>query len=314
MRRFLYIFILGCLTYSCDDGDVFEVTLEFDQELELCIDTNTSTSRYLLYDTKTDPDESLTLLFPTSGNANVFNPPSQDYETVLAINSSSTFFSYRTYIGNPAAIICQINPLPGTTILNDYYAAPGAEAVLISSFVDDDNDGILSEYEGRGEPDENGDFPDAIDTDGDGIPNYLDQDDDNDNILTINENADPDGDGNPIDAINTDFNAEMTAGTAILPNYLDNDDDGDGILTINEDENSNSQLNDDFDEDDAEPNLPRYLNPNASESYDAGEMNENEYTRTVTVSVMIINANLGIANIQNIDMGTYTLELDFPQN
>lgn len=306
MKRLLYILFLGCLIYSCDDGDVFEVTLEFDQELELCIDANDD--NYLLYDTKTNPNESLSLLFRIFNNDDIFNPPSQDFETILPINNQNSF-NYRTYNGDPADFICQIVPNPGITVTEDYAAAAGAEAIFVSSFVDDDNDGILSEFEGRGDPDEEGNFPDAIDSDGDEIPDYLDQDDDNDNILTINENADPDGDGNPLDALNTDFNTETT----LLPNYLDNDDDGDGTLTINEDENSNSQLTDDFDEAGASPNVPRYLNPDASESFAAGEMQANEYTRTVTVSVMILNANIGIANIQDIEMGTYTLELAFPE-
>lgn len=314
MRQLLYILFFGCLFNSCDDGDVFEVTLDFDQELELCTDLNSNPNRFLLYDTKTNPDESLTLLFPIAGNAIIFDPPSQDFETIIPINVNTTFFNYRTYSGNPNALICQVTPLPGTVILEDYYAAPGAEAVLISSFEDDDNDGIPSEFEGRGEAAEDGTYPDAIDTDGDGIPNYIDQDDDNDNVLTINENPDPDGDGNPVDALNTDFDAEMSAGSNILPNYLDNDDDGDGTPTINEDENSNGTLTDDFDEDSDLPNLARYLNPEASDSFAPGDSANKQYTRTVKVNVTITNANLGIANIQTIDMGTYTTSINLPLN
>lgn len=63
---------------------------------------------------------------------------------------------------------------------------------------DDDGDGVLTQYE---EKDENGN---PIDTDGDGDVNYLDNDDDGDTLLTINENADPNGDGNPDDAVDTD--------------------------------------------------------------------------------------------------------------
>ncbi|NRD21877.1 hypothetical protein HNV10_01405 [Winogradskyella litoriviva] len=65
---------------------------------------------------------------------------------------------------------------------------------------DDDGDGVLTQYEAvdaDGNP---------IDTDGDGDVDYLDDDDDGDTILTINENADPNGDGNPSDAVDTDGN------------------------------------------------------------------------------------------------------------
>jgi len=58
---------------------------------------------------------------------------------------------------------------------------------------DHDNDGILSINE---DLNNNGEVDDD-DTDGDGIPNYLDRDDDNDGVLTRNEDANKDG--NPAD-------------------------------------------------------------------------------------------------------------------
>ncbi|WP_439153302.1 DUF6252 family protein [Winogradskyella sp.] len=57
---------------------------------------------------------------------------------------------------------------------------------------DDDGDGLFSNFE-------------SGDTDGDGVEDYLDNDDDGDAILTINENADPNTDGNPADAVDTDM-------------------------------------------------------------------------------------------------------------
>ena len=66
---------------------------------------------------------------------------------------------------------------------------------------DDDNDGLLTIYE-----DVNKDGkPANDDTDADGKANYLDTDDDGDTVATKNENADPNGDGNPTDAIDTDL-------------------------------------------------------------------------------------------------------------
>lgn len=64
------------------------------------------------------------------------------------------------------------------------------------------------------------------DTDGDGIPDYLDDDDDNDGILTVDENPDPNGNHSPEDAWDLDGDG--------IPNYRDRDDDGDGIFTIDE--------------------------------------------------------------------------------
>ncbi|WP_298951621.1 gliding motility-associated C-terminal domain-containing protein [uncultured Nonlabens sp.] len=64
------------------------------------------------------------------------------------------------------------------------------------------------------------------DTDGDGIPNFLDRDDDNDGVSTINENYDGDNDPTNQDSDNDG-----------IPDYLDTDDDGDGIATVDEGSN-----------------------------------------------------------------------------
>ncbi|MGA0277554.1 MAG: gliding motility-associated C-terminal domain-containing protein, partial [Candidatus Kariarchaeum pelagius] len=58
--------------------------------------------------------------------------------------------------------------------------------------LDCDNDGVLNGAELR------------EDTDGDGLYNYEDDDDDGDGIKTRDENSDPNGDGNPFDAYDSD--------------------------------------------------------------------------------------------------------------
>jgi hypothetical protein len=72
---------------------------------------------------------------------------------------------------------------------------------------DDDNDGIPDDQD----PDSNGDgiLDSKQDQDGDGIPDYLDADDDGDGIADGDEKLDSDGDG--------------------IPDDEDSDDDNDGI-------------------------------------------------------------------------------------
>lgn len=142
---------------------------------------------------------------------------------------------------------------------------------------DDDNDGILSINE---DINQDGN-PENDDSDGDGVPNYLDYDDDDDTLATLSEDADLDGDvmnddtdadGVPNyldndddgDSLGTKFEDvngngdvldEDTDGDGIR-NYLDNDDDGDGVLTIDEDANGDGDVtNDDTDAD----GIPDYL-------------------------------------------------------
>jgi len=128
---------------------------------------------------------------------------------------------------------------------------------------DDDNDGILTINE---QPDDNGNHEpeDAVDSDGDGIPDYLDDtfdvddndddgivdaidiDDDNDGILDtdeyggLNPLADADGDQVPVylddddnDASVGDVNNQVEVAYDFdvdgIPNHFDLDSDGDGL-------------------------------------------------------------------------------------
>ena len=123
--------------------------------------------------------------------------------------------------------------------------------------LEDDNDGIPAELE---DINENGDLTDD-DTDGDGLPNYIDVDDDGDNVLTSVEidTDNADGDDNPL------TNPKDTDGDGI-PNHLDIDDDGDGVNSIDEENLSqdNNPANDFTD-----PAIADYLNPDVASTVPA---------------------------------------------
>ena len=76
---FRFLIIIALLT-SCDDGDIIEVQLDFDKNLDLCeietTDQNSNTiSKFIFYDTKTNPNQSLSLVIPNSpANQTMFNP------------------------------------------------------------------------------------------------------------------------------------------------------------------------------------------------------------------------------------------------
>jgi len=173
--------------------------------------------------------------------------------------------------------------------------------------IDSDNDGIPDNVEaqstggyippsgedlnGNGLDDayENGGSVGIIpqDTDGDGLPDYVDPDSDDDGVLDAIEAHDWDQDGVPevgligsdkdndgLDdgyegetAIDSDVNDEIDDPTSNLPdtdsdgeaNYRDLDDDGDGTPTAQEDLNGDGIFsNDDSDGD----GIPEYLDPN----------------------------------------------------
>jgi hypothetical protein len=125
--------------------------------------------------------------------------------------------------------------------------------VHLIGWTDSDNDGLSNDDEdlnGDGDPtndDSDGDgVPDYLepnnrDTDGDTIFDNLDPDDDGDGIPTADEDRDNDG-----DPTNDDYDSDGT------PDYLDPDDDGDGIPTATE------GITTDTDSD----HVPDYLEPN----------------------------------------------------
>lgn len=297
LRRFYLFFLLLVLT-ACDDGDIINITLEFDRELERC---DNFENFYLLYDTREDPNEALILTLPKPEFDYVFDELSEEDETTLQISSATGIrFNYRTY-GSVIADGALCNELsdPNLVLTNDYETDSG-QVLITVTVVDDDNDGILSIDE---DINGNGDLTDD-DTDGDTIPNYLDQDDDNDNVLTSleldTENADGDDDPftNPLDTDND--------GT---PDYLDDDDDNDGVLTrledVDEDENPRGVNDQVQDENGADIFRYLYNHPTAMEAFPDSGFIDNEYTRSITTSFILENIGLEIIDATVIDFGTF---------
>ncbi|PCJ90689.1 MAG: hypothetical protein COA50_17035 [Flavobacteriaceae bacterium] len=161
----------------------------------------------------------------------------------------------------------------------DNVEAQTTSGYIAPSGFDANNNGLDDAYENNGNV---GLFP--IDTDGDSLPDYLDEDSDDDAILDSIEAHDFDQDGiadvsfigsdkdnDGLDdgyegatAIDLDVNDEIDDPINDLPNtdadlesdYRDSDDDNDGIETIDEDlDGDGDYVNDDSDED----GIPNYL-------------------------------------------------------
>ena len=285
MRNFL-IFILSVFTFSCNDGDVISVQLDFDKNLTLCGDE--SSQNYILFDTKSAPFESLTLLFSNNSQAqSIFNTENSGDIRTINIDGSSVKFNYRTYNADPNTYICQDIPDANVSVINNYEALSGY-AVFTTTFLDDDNDGVPTALEFDG------------DTDNDGIPNYKDNDDDGDNVPTINEKPDPNGDGDLADMQDTDGD--------LIPDYLDNDDDGDGTLTKFEDENNNGNL---FDDLATGASVARFLDNTVMTVFESDFSNLNEFSRDFTVNITLENIDISILSTDSFYLGFYEYSVDY---
>ena len=298
MQKLLYLLCVCLLVSTCDDGDVIDVKLDFDKTLSIC---DLSPENYFLYDTKKNPSESLSLIFPRNSVTElIFNPPENNYKTTLTIDGAKTLFNYRTYDGNVENLLCNLLPDSNTNILKDYAASSGT-VTIITTYVEDDDDGIPAHLEDANLDGDNDPSTNPTDTDGDGIPDYLDADDDNDNVLTKDEKHNY----TKADGLSK---AQDTDGDGI-PDYLDNDDDGDGVLTRHEDANLNGNPMDDRDKSSPTPTVPRYLDKEAKDTFDYQKLNKNIYKRTYTIKIYINNVNLDVISLTEIDFGTYTYSI-----
>ncbi|MFK7986044.1 MAG: hypothetical protein AB8I08_08430 [Sandaracinaceae bacterium] len=125
--------------------------------------------------------------------------------------------------------------------------------------IDDDGDQV-------DDRDEIGDPDSPTDTDGDGVPDYLDEDSDGDTILDVHEaNRDTDEDGDAdrveLDSDRDGYPDAEEAGDSdpgtppvdsdgdLTPDYRDSDSDGDGLSDVDEREAGTDRLNPDTDGD-----------------------------------------------------------------
>lgn len=286
MRPLLLILFCCTTLLSCNDGDVLNIQLDFDKNLTLCGDSGSS--NYILYDTKDDPFESLTLLFPNNAQVEtIFNPENSGSAETMSINGSSVSFIYRTYTGDPNNYICEDIPDANVSVIENYEAESGI-ANFISTFDDDDNDGVPTALEFDG------------DTDGDGIPDFKDNDDDGDNVPTLNEKPDLNSDGDLSDAQDTDGDG--------IPDYLDTDDDNDGTLTYFEDENNNGNLFDDLATGAA---VARFLDNTVSQVFEVNVVKANVFTRTFKINVTLENIDLSILATDSFELGTYESSVNY---
>lgn len=319
LKTFGFLFILFFL--SCDDGNVIVTSFNFNEDtsLSLCQQDEVNVLHFI------DQQTNEAISFKFSGQ--VFDGTFAGLETSLTLEipiNSTNQVTYRRLGSsiNGNNYFCQQIPPSSPQVIDEFVSTSGGTATLeIRISEQDDNDGVPPEIEDRNN---NGNLFDD-DSDGDGIPDFLDTDDDNDNVLTVSEQLEAvDDNGNIITDENGDVVYVDTDNDGI-PNYLDDDDDGDGVLTKNEDLNAcedpeNPALNpsNDLNAD----GLPNYLNPDISDSIEINVVKANTISRSFFTQVVFNDITFeNTANGENLRftsfiMGRYqtTASQDLPFN
>ncbi len=284
MRKISVLFILFLSFLSCDDGDIITTELDFGDTFKSCGDL-------VLYKVKTDPNETLSLQLnnPNFTIAELIATEA-DANNALIVNLSATqttdipvsgLFKFRSYTNDPTNFFCNDVPPSGIQITEEFTSTSGS-AYFTMELIEDDNDGIPAELE---DLNGNGNLYDD-DTDGDGLPNFLDADDDGDNVLTISEGVIY-TEGMTLAELNLssrNTDADFVNGDDI-PDYLDNDDDGDGIPTRNEEINSfdNNPTNDVS----GSSTVADYLNPDVVNDNPPTQFRSHTINQTFIVTLIL---------------------------
>lgn len=288
MRKLFYVLLPVCLLsfYTCNDGDIITVEFDFEDTFSVC----NGTDALVFYKTRNDPSESLSIKIASLTIEDLLEVGTDNiYEADFQLSTSNTF-NYRTYSNASlptSGLFCSDVPLSSVKITQDIESTSG-NVHIKTILTEDDKDGIPAALE---DINGNGNLEDD-DTDGDGIPNYLDADDDGDGVLTKDENPDPNGDGDFSDAQDTDGDG--------IPDYLDDDDDGDGVLTRDEENQSQDQnpandisLN----------GIPDYLNKEVATKVPATAYREHTIYKTYVVTLTVSNFDLKIISLDVFDFG-----------
>ncbi|MFI2743940.1 hypothetical protein ACG2LH_14480 [Zhouia sp. PK063] len=267
MKKLLFLSVLGVLFLACSDGDFIVEQLDFDNaSVAECGNPNSNSN--VFYKMTNNNTEAIAIYITTSDTIKKFKADT----TYYSVGSNCKIY-YRKFDGSASNYFCQDVPPASPNVLEEWTATAGTVRI-ITSFVDDDNDGIPSNLE---DINGNGDLTDD-DTDGDGIPNYLDTDDDGDNVLTSGEGVKIKDGAISDETLDTDGDG--------IPNYLDTDDDGDGVLTKYEDKNDQGPALTQTDG----YNNPDYLEPEITNSNQNSSFEiDQTITRTWSFKVDIVN-------------------------
>lgn len=281
MKKFLAISLL--IFISCNDGDIIVSNFDYNAETDLAFCRVNSIN--VLHHINTETNEAISFEFELSNFTGRFQGlcPPEPVVIPLTLTNKITYRRLSDDIDGQD-YFCQQVPPASPTVIEEFTSLDGGSAQLVFFVISqDDNDGIPAIDE-----DLNGDgnlFND--DTDGDGIPNFLDTDDDNDNVPTQAEIVNNDNPG-----VLPDFDEDG------IPNYLDEDDDNDGVISRYEDLNAFDELDDNgnpiLNPRTAinEEGIPHYLNPNVAEELVIDLYRTNTVSRTFSVLVELTNVSL----------------------
>ena len=258
MKKLFIIFAISSLCFACNDGDIIVTEFDFD---ELNLNNCGDPGGYTFFNINNSfAAESISLILTNTGVL-FLDSGVEEYE----LNSSTNTVNYRKFNDDVSDdYLCSNIPPITPTVTLEFLGESGiAELTTTVSKLDDD---------GRDE-----DITSDLDTDGDGLLNYFDEDDDGDNVITVIELG--------IDYLNGEAeNPKDTDGDGIY-DYLDIDDDNDGVITRYEDANGDL----DPTNDETQEGIPDYLNSAISNTNLIDQFRLHSYSFISDISLVLLD-------------------------
>lgn len=278
MKNYFWALFAAFFLVSCDDGDLIVTDFSFeDRNVERCMGAGDTQVFYKR--NNVGSNEAIALVFQLQPDSETFLI---NEEGILPIRlNEQNQVIYRTFDSEVGSnYFCSEVPPTAPNVIEEYQSTSGGQIIITSTLRnadDHDQDGVPTSVEQAIEAEFIAD--DYPDSDGDGIPDYLDIDDDNDNVLTrleIEVEAESTANGYP----DTDSDG--------IPDYLDTDDDNDGVITRYEDLNENLNPADDVNDE----GLPFYRDPTISEINEVDNFRSNTIRRSFRYNVSIEDLTL----------------------
>ena len=130
MKRFFALLLLTVLFSSCDDGDLTQVTFEFDDTVAKAC--GTGTSDFFIF--KTQDQRALIIQLPESSFKNLLTADLTTQPTPLVINGSSIRLIYREYSGAVTeSTICSVVPAADPVVVQEREATEGKISITTTA-------------------------------------------------------------------------------------------------------------------------------------------------------------------------------------
>jgi len=259
MRKLFFIPILLGLFYSCNDGDIIVTEFNFEPEN---LDNCGGPGGYVFFNiNNSNAAESISLILKTT-DLLFLESGTEEY----LLDGTTNIVNYRKYSGDVSSDYFCSNIPPTTPGVTIEYLGESGIAELTTIATKDDEDGIFE------------DPTSDLNTDGDSLLDFFDEDDDGDNVPTVVELGAGFLEGSEEFPLDTD-------GDGIF-DYLDDDDDGDGILTRYEDANGDLDPTNDI----SDVNIgPDFLNPVVANSNIIDQYRVHSFKLVSEISLLIKN-------------------------